>query len=242
MIVSDLYPTYGTAIHQDQTIVDEFSDRVESVGTDKTDSYYLGWIKKSNLPSNCLCSCLTVEGESGSRTFTWDNITDNDNFPCGYVGGDIEGANQFNTTIAKRLQYINQLYPEYSCEMEEISTSWNMYLYDSTGEHMLKQFINQSLNFPIKTFARLCMGYSDAAFRFNLQDDTSSPTVTRYFTLTPDNLGHLMDDSDDFLEWIDEDGGGQSANCKLRVALRGFYVLPAKRYLNRFGQIGRAHV
>lgn len=236
MIVSDLYPTSGTAIHQDQTIIDEFSARVESVGTDKTDSYYLGWIKKSNLPSNCLCSCLTVEGESGSRTFTWENITDNDNFPCGYVGGDIYGANQFNTTMARRLQYINQLYPEYSCEMEEISTSWNMYMYDSTGEHFLKQFVNQSLNFPIKTFAKLCMGYSDTSFRFSLQDDTSSPTVTRYFTLTPDNLGHLMDDSDDYLEWIDEDDGEQSANCKLRVALRGFYVSPGKRYLNRYGQ------
>lgn len=236
MIVSDLYPTSGTAVHQDQTIVDEFSGRVESVGTDKTDSYYLGWIKKSNLPSNCLCSCLTVEGESGSRTFTWDNITDDDNFPCGYVGGDIYGANQFNTTIARRLQYINQLYPEYSCEMEEISTSWNMYLYDSTGEHLLKQFVNQSLNFPIKTFAKLCMGYSDATFRFSLQDDTSSPSVTRYFTLTPDNLGHLMDDSDNFLEWLNEDDGEQSANCKLRVAMRGFYVSPGKRYLNRYGQ------
>lgn len=236
MIVSDLYPTYGTAIHQDQTIVDEFSNRVNVVGTDKTDSYYLGWINKSTLPSNCLCSSLTVDGEEGSRTFTWENITDGDNFPCGYIGGYLYGANQFNTTLTGNLQYINQLYPEYSCEMEEITTKWNFYLYDSTGEHLLGSRGNVKINFAIKAFSKLCMGHTDAAITITFRDESSSPAVDRRFTLTPDNLGHLMDDSDEYLEWIDEDDSEQSANCKLRVALLGFGVSSSKRFVNRYGQ------
>ena len=236
MIVSDLYPTSGTAIHQDQTIVDEFSARVETVGTDKTDSYFLGWIKKDTLPSNCLSSSLTVDGEEGLRTFKWENITDDDNFPCGYIGNYMYGANQFNTTVARNLQYINQLYPEYSCEMEEITTKWNFYLYDSTGEHLLGSRGSVGINFAIKAFARLCMGYTDAAITITFRDESSSPAVDRRFTLTPNNLGHLMDDSDEYLEWIDEDDSEQSAHCKLRVALLGFGVSAAKRYVNRYGQ------
>lgn len=236
MIVSDLYPTSGTAVHQDQSIVDEFSGRVASVGTDKTDSYFLGWIKKDTLPSNCLSSSLTVDGEEGSRTFTWENITDDENFPCGYIGGYTYGANQFNTTVTSNLQYINQLYPEYSCEMEEISTKWRFYLYDSTGEHLLGTQSNRGINIPIKTFSKLCMGYTDASFTITFNDQSSSPTVVRRFTLTPNNLGRLMDDSDDYLEWIDEDDSEQSAHCKLRVALVGFGVSNAKRFLNIRGQ------
>lgn len=235
MIVSDLYPTSGTAVHYDQTIVDEFTGNVSSVGTDKTDSYYLGWIKKSNLPSNCLCSNLTVDGEQGSRTFTWDNITDDDNFPCGYIGGFIYGANQFNTTVTSNFQYINKLYPEYSCETEGISTTWVMYLYDSTGEHLISSKGNVSLTIPIKTFARLCMGYTDASYTITYRDQSSSPAVDRHFTLTPDNLGHLMDDSDEYLEWIDEDDSEQSAHYKLRVALRNFYVDRFKLFKNQNG-------
>lgn len=235
MIVSDLYPTSGTAVHYDQTIVDEFTNNVSSVGTDKTDSYYLGWIKKSNLPSNCLCSNLTVDGEQGTRTFTWDNITDDDNFPCGYISGYIYGANQFNTTVTNYFQYINKLYPEYSCETEGISTTWAMYLYDSTGEHLLSATGSQGLTIPIKTFARLCMGYTDASYTITYRDESASPAVDRHFTLTPDNLGHLMDDSDEYLEWIDEDDSEQSAHCKLRVALRNFYVDRFKLYKNRNG-------
>lgn len=235
MIVSELYATDRSIIHPDTggTIVDEFTRRVYEIGEDNADAYYLGWIKKDTLPSNCLCSSLTVEGEQGSRTFTWENITDDDNFPCGYISGDIQGANQFNTTISRRLQYINQLYPEYSCEMENINTTWNFYLYDSTGEHVLGIRNGTGITIPIKTFARLCMGYTDASFTITIRDDSSSPSIDRHFTLTPDNLGHLMDDSDDYLEWIDEDDDAQTAHCKLRVALRGFYVPPGRRYHNR---------
>lgn len=232
MIVSNLYETNSRVTHPDTegTIVDEFTRRAYEIGEDKIDSYYLGWIKKGTLPSNCLCSSLTVDGEQDSRTFTWENITDDDNFPCGYIGGDIERANQFNTTISRRLQYINQLYPEYSCEMEDISTTWNFYLYDSTGEHLLGVNNSTGITIPIKTFSKLCMGYSDASFTITIRDDSSSPSVNRHFTLTPDNLGHLMDDSDDYLEWIDEDDDQQTAHCKLRVALRGFYVPIGRRY------------
>ena len=235
MIVNNLYATDRSLIHPDTggTIVDEFTRRVYELGQDKADSYFLGWIKKDTLPSNCLCSSLTVEGEQGSRTFTWENITDDDNFPCGYISGDIEGANQFNTTISRRLQYINQLYPEYSCEMESIGTTWNFYLYDSTGEHLLGSRNSSGITIPIKTFARLCMGYTDASFTITFNDQSSSPAVDRHFTLTPDNLGNLMNDSDDYLEWVDEDDSEQSAHCKLRVALRGFYVSPGRRYHNR---------
>ena len=235
MIVSDLYPTNSRVEHPDTqgTIVDEFTKRVYEIGEDNVDAYYLGWIKKDTLPSNCLCSTLTVDGEEGSRTYTWENITDDGNFPCGYIGGQIEGANQFNTTVSRRLQYINQLYPEYSCEMEDINTSWSLYLYDSTGEHLLGLTNGASFTIPIKTFSRLCMGYSDASFTITFEDQSSSPYVIRRFTLTPDNLGHLMDDSDDYLEWIDEDDSEQSANCKLRVALRGFYVPRGRRYSDR---------
>lgn len=127
MIVSDLYPTNSRVEHFDRSIVDEFSELVSSVGTAKTDSYYLGWIKKDTLPSNCLSSALTVDGEEGSRTYTWENITDDGNFPCGYIGNYMYGANQFNTTVASNLAYINQLYPEYSCEMEDISTTWHLF-------------------------------------------------------------------------------------------------------------------
>ena len=232
MIVSDLYPTNSSLIHPypNADIVDEFTRRVYEIGEDNAGAYYLGWIKKDTLSSNCLCSTLTVDGEEGSHTYTWENITDDSNFPCGYISGDIQGANQFNTTISRRLQYINQLYPEYSCEMEDINTSWSFYLYDSTGEHLLGLNNNAGFNIPIKTFSKLCMGYSDASFTINFTDESSSPSVTRHFTLTPDNIGHLMDDSDDYLEWIDEDDSEQSAHCKLRVALRGFYVSPARRY------------
>lgn len=235
MIVSNLYETNSRVTHPDTggTIVDEFTRRVYEIGQDKADSYFLGWIKKSTLPANCLCSSLTVDGEQGSRTFTWENITDEDNFPCGYIGGDIEGANQFNTTLSRRLAYVNQLYPEYSCEMEDINTSWNFYLYDSTGEHLLGIGNSRGITIPIKTFARLCMGYTDASFTITFNDQSSSPAVSRHFTLTPDNLGHLMDDSDEYLEWIDEDDSEQSAHCKLRVALRGFYVPPGRRYDTR---------
>ena len=235
MIVSDLYPTDRSLIHPDTggTIVDEFTRRVYEIGEDNSGAYYLGWIKKDTLPSNCLCSSLTVEGEQGSRTFTWENITDDDNFPCGYIGGDIEKANQFNTTLSRRLQYVNQLYPEYSCEMENISTTWALYLYDSTGEHLIGSQNSRGINFPIKAFSRLCMGYTDATLTITFNDQSSSPAVDRHFTLTPDNLGNLMSDSDDYLEWIDEDDSEQSAHCKLRVALRGFYVPPGRRYHNR---------
>lgn len=238
MIINNLYETNGRATHLDtgNTIVDEFTRSVHEIGQDKVDSYYLGWIKKDTLPSNCLSSSLTVDGEEGSHTFTWKNITDDDNFPCGYIGNYMYGANQFNTTVASNLQYINQLYPEYSCEMEEITTKWNLYLYDSTGEHLLGSRGSVGINFAIKAFSRLCMGYTDAAITIAFRDESSSPAVNRHFTLTPDNLGHLMDDSDDYLEWIDEDDSEQSAHCKLRVALRGFGVSAAKRFVNRYGQ------
>lgn len=231
MIVSNLYATDSSVVHPapHSDIVDEFSATVETLGEDKADSYYLGWIKKSTLPSNCLCSSLTVDGEEGSRTFTWDDITDEDNFPCGYISGYIAGANQFNTTISSRLQYINQLYPEYSCEMDGIDTKWTLYLYDSTGEHLLAGD-SKKVTIPIKTFAKLCMGYSGVSFTITFFDQSS--WVTRSFTLTSDNLGHLMDDSDDYLEWIDEDDGPQTAHCKLRVALTGFYVPIGRRYAN----------
>ena len=235
MIVSNLYPTYGTVIHQDQSIVDEYTNIVGSVGNDKTDSYYLGWIKKSNLPSNCLCSSLTVDGEQGSRTFTWNNITDDDNFPCGYIGGYIYGANQFNTTVTNHFQYFNKLYPEYSCETNGISTTWAMYMYDSTGEHLVSATGNRSLTIPLKTFAKLCMGYTDASFTITYRDESSSPAVDRHFTLTSNNLGHLMDDSDEYLEWIEEDDSEQSAHYKLRVALHNFYVDRFKSYKNQNG-------
>lgn len=235
MIVSELYATNNRVTHPDTggTIVDEFTRRVYEIGEDNVGAYYLGWIKKNTLPANCLCSSLTVDGEQGSRTFTWENITDDDNFPCGYISGDIEKANQYNTTISRRLQYINQLYPEYSCEMEGINTSWNFYLYDSTGEHLLGNLPSRGITIPIKTFARLCMSFTDASFTITIRDDSSSPAVDRHFTLTPDNLGNLMNESDDYLEWIDEDDDQQTAHCKLRVALRGFYVPPGRRYHNR---------
>lgn len=235
MIVSELYATNSRVTHPDTggTIVDEFTSRVYEIGEDNVGAYYLGWIKKNTLPANCLCSSLTVDGEQGSRTFTWENITDDDNFPCGYISGDIERANQFNTTISRRLQYINQLYPEYSCEMEDISTTWNFYLYDSTGEHLLGVRNSSGITIPIKTFSKLCMGYSGTSFTITVRDDSSSPSVDRHFTLTPDNLGHLMDDSDDYLEWIVEDDDAQTAHCKLRVALRGFYVPIGRRYDTR---------
>ena len=235
MIVSELYATNSRVTHPDTggTIVDEFTRRVYEIGEDNAGAYYLGWIKKDTLPSNCLSSTLTVDGEEGSRTYTWENITDDDNFPCGYISGDIQGANQHNTTISRRLQYINQLYPEYSCEMEDISTTWALYLYDSTGEHLIGSRGTTGITFPIKAFSRLCMGYTDASFTITFRDESSSPIVDRHFTLTPDNLGHLMDDSDEYLEWIDEDDSEESAHCKLRVALRGFYVPPGRRYYNR---------
>lgn len=223
MIVSNLYATDSSVIHPapNTDIIDEFTARVETLGEDKVGSYYLGWIKKRNLPSNCLCSSLTVDGESGSRTFTWDDITDDDNFPCGYISGYIAGANQFNTTISSRLQYINQLYPEYSCEMDNIDTKWSLYLYDSTGEHLLKSD-SQTVSIPIKTFAKLCMGYSGVSFTITFFDQSS--WVRRPFTLTSENLGHIMDDSDEYLEWIEEDDWAQTAHYKLRVALTGFLV------------------
>lgn len=231
MIVSNLYATDSSVIHPapNTDIIDEFSATVETLGEDKAGSYYLGWIKKNTLPSNCLCSSLTVDGEEGSRTFTWDNITDEDNFPCGYISGYIAGANQFNTTISSRLQYINQLYPEYSCEMDGIDTKWILYLYDSTGEHLLAGD-SKTVKIPIKSFAKLCMGYSGESFTITFFDQSS--WATRPFTITSENLGHLMDDSDDYLEWIDEDDWAQTAHCKLRVALTGFYVPIARRYAN----------
>lgn len=223
MIVSNLYATDSSVIHPapNTDIIDEFTARVETLGEDKVGSYYLGWIKKENLPSNCLCSTLVVDGEEGSRTFTWNDITDEDNFPCGYISGYIAGANQFNTTISSRLQYINKLYPEYSCEMDNIDTKWALYLYDSTGEHLLKSD-SQTVSIPIKTFAKLCMGYSGVSFTITFFDQSS--WVRRPFTLTSENLGHLMDDSDEYLEWLDEDDWAQTAHCKLRVALTGFLV------------------
>jgi hypothetical protein len=231
MIVSNLYATNATIAHPypNADIVDEYANRVQTLGDDKVGSYYLGWIKKSTLPSNCLSSCLTVDGEEGSRTFTWENITDDGNFPCGYIGNYFYGANQFNRTLSGDLWYINKLYPEYSCNMEDVKTSWFFYLYDSTGEHLLGSS-DSRMSIPIKTFAKLCMGYTDTSFTITVRDESSSPAIDRRFTLTPDNLGHLMDDSDEYLEWIEEDDSEQSAHCKLRVALRGFYVSTGRRY------------
>lgn len=109
------------------------------------------------------------------------------------------------------------------------------FLYDSTGEHLLG-LGSRGITFGIKAFSRLCMGYTDASITIYFEDQSSYPYVTRHFTLTPDNLGHLMDDSDEYLEWIDEDDSEQSAHCKLRVALRGFYVSAGKRFVNIYGQ------
>lgn len=126
MIINNLYPDgtsrwwTGDTYHQYEDVLSETAGQYGFTGF-KPDSYYLGWIKKENLPVIALHSSCTVD----DTVYTFVEDTDEDNFPVGYVysntnrnfmqnGEMIKNDDDTYSTQYSGLCYINQWYPEYS--------------------------------------------------------------------------------------------------------------------------------
>lgn len=125
MITADLYSTdsrnyVGYTTNQ---YTEELTARwMRSDGTDiinDLSAYWLGWISSDNLPALYRVSAVYFDSETGDLHF--DDITDESNFPCGYVNGatstvttlyaNIDGVDDYRTNDARLL---NNVHPEFS--------------------------------------------------------------------------------------------------------------------------------
>ena len=98
-------------------------------GSVSEEAYWLGWIKKENLPLNMQHNHWVVEGDGDSKTVKFINDTDLANFPCGYVKRDSYSymfSTRFITDGVARsydnstwwTYFLNDLHPEYSAAVE----------------------------------------------------------------------------------------------------------------------------
>ena len=127
MITANLYPTsttYPQGGNSELTaeLTNSWYSTVDSITIDSLESYWLGYIKKDNLPQDFKQGVLYVD----NGKLVIKDCTDAANFPCGYVyhnnysGANlqqnlyinIDGVETWTASTATRL--INQLYPEYA--------------------------------------------------------------------------------------------------------------------------------
>lgn len=98
-------------------------------GSVSEEAYWLGWIKKENLPLNMQHNHWVVDGDGDSKTVKFINDTDLANFPCGYVkrgSYSYTYSTRFITDgVARRYDnsvwwtyFLNDLHPEYSAAVE----------------------------------------------------------------------------------------------------------------------------
>ena len=125
MITADLYTTSQTYYvgYTTNQFTEELTERwLRSDGTNiinDLSAYWLGWIRKDNLPALYRVSAVYFDTETGDLHF--DDITDESNFPCGYVNGaasnvttlytNIDGVDDYRSNNARLL---NNVHPEFS--------------------------------------------------------------------------------------------------------------------------------
>lgn len=125
MITENLYSTDSTIYvgYTTNQYTDEMTKRWLSVDGERTvndlSAYWLGWIRKDNLPALYRVSAVYFDSETGDLHF--DDITNDSNFPCGYVSGNsgtvttlytnIDGVADYRSNNARLL---NNVHPEFS--------------------------------------------------------------------------------------------------------------------------------
>ena len=150
MITADLYSTDSTRYvgYTTNQYTDEMTKRWLSADGGRTvndlSAYWLGWISKDNLPALYRVSAVYFDSETGDLHF--DDITNESNFPCGYVNGtsgvittlysNIDGVDDYRSNNARLL---NNVHPEFSGLMYNynyagaISITGRYILYDGGG-------------------------------------------------------------------------------------------------------------
>lgn len=125
MITADLYATNQTLYvgYTTNQFTEELTERwLRSDGTNiinDLSAYWLGWIRKDNLPALYRVSAVYFDTETGDLHF--DDITNESNFPCGYVNGALPNVTTLYTNIdgvddyrSNNARLLNNVHPEFS--------------------------------------------------------------------------------------------------------------------------------
>lgn len=213
MITENLYPTYSRFYvgytnnqYQDEVTYDWNSEYSGETVNDMS-AYWLGWISPDNLPLQYRLSAIYVDAETGEYCF--DDITDESNFPCGYVhianntAGNlttmkytIDGVDDYRT--ANRARLLNNVHPEFSGMMRNYNESTQFtlsayyILFDGGGNIILpinwNGYLPQVPIFNDSTTNQIIEAYNFLFEGATRQITISYSGVDYKFTITSDDL------------------------------------------------------
>lgn len=145
MITADLYTTNSTSYvgYTTNQYTDEMTKSWLSADGGRTvndlSAYWLGWIRKDNLPALYRVSAVYFDSETGDLHF--DDITNDSNFPCGYVNSattnvttlytNIDGVDDYRSNSSRLL---NNVHPEFSGLMYNYNAAGSIGI---TGRYIL---------------------------------------------------------------------------------------------------------